>query len=110
MVGADAGGDGEFELLGFGETFGGEVARVEARNAYISCDSLLLLLREERMGLSAVIEVVEENSRGGYDDLGIDQFLVKGGVLALLIRSGHQGMTLLLEPFPNPEFVLSGPE
>lgn len=30
VVGADAGGDGELEVLGFGETFGGEVAGVEA--------------------------------------------------------------------------------
>ena len=30
VVGADTGGDGELELLGFGETFGVEVARVES--------------------------------------------------------------------------------
>lgn len=110
VVGADASGNGEFELLGFGETFGGEVARVEARDAYISCDSLLLLLRDERLESGAVIGVTDENSRGGYDDLRIDQFLIEGGVFALLIGSRHQGMTLLLEPFANPEFVLGGSE
>ena len=30
VVGADAGGDGDFEVLRFGETFGGQVAGVEA--------------------------------------------------------------------------------
>lgn len=30
MVGANTSGDGEFEVLGFGETFGGQVARVKA--------------------------------------------------------------------------------
>lgn len=102
MVGADTGSDGKFEVLGFGETFGGEVAGVEARNSNISRDSCVLR-RDD-------IEVVDKNVRSGYDDFSIDQFLVEGGVLALLIRSRHQGVTLVLEPFANTEFVLSGPE
>lgn len=32
VVGADAGCDGELEVLGFGETFGGKVAGVEAED------------------------------------------------------------------------------
>lgn len=37
MVGADAGGDGEFEVFGLGEAFGGEVAGVEAGIISIGC-------------------------------------------------------------------------
>lgn len=44
--------------------------------------------------------------RGGDDDLGVYQLLVELGVLAVLVGSGHQGVTLILEPFPDPELVL----
>ena len=46
------------------------------------------------------------NIRGGDDDLGIDEMLVEGRVLALLIRGGDQGVALVLQPFANAELVL----
>lgn len=50
------------------------------------------------------------NSRGSDDNLGINQLLVKGRVLPLLIRGGHKGMSLILEPFANTELILGRPE
>lgn len=49
-----------------------------------------------------------ENSRGGDDDLGVDELLVKGRVLALLVGGGDQRVALVLEPFPQAELVLGG--
>jgi hypothetical protein len=46
--------------------------------------------------------------RSSNDDLGINQLLVEGGVLALLVRGGHQGVTLVLEPLADTELILSG--
>lgn len=43
MVGSDAGGHGEFEILGFGKTFGGQVAGVEA---VVSSDQLMSMILE----------------------------------------------------------------
>lgn len=48
--------------------------------------------------------------RGGDDDLGIDKLLVKGRVLALLVRGGHQRVALVLEPLAEAELVLSRAE
>ena len=50
------------------------------------------------------------NIRSRDDDLGVDQLLVKGRVLALLVAGGHQGVALLLEPFPDAKLVLGGAE
>lgn len=46
--------------------------------------------------------------RSGDDDFSVDEFLVESRVLALLVGSGDQGVTLLLEPLPQAELVLSG--
>ena len=47
--------------------------------------------------------------RSGDDDLGINQFLIEFGVLALLIGGSNEGMALVLEPFPYPQFILCRP-
>lgn len=44
--------------------------------------------------------------RGGDDDLGVDQLLVKLGALALLVRGGDEGVALVLEPFADAQLVL----
>jgi hypothetical protein len=46
--------------------------------------------------------------RSGDDDLGVDKLLVELGVLALLVRGGHESVTLVLEPLADAELVLSG--
>ena len=43
---------------------------------------------------------------GGDDDLGVDELLVKGGVLAVLVRGGYEGVALVLEPLADAELVL----
>ena len=50
------------------------------------------------------------NIRGSDDDFGVDEFLVKLGVLALLVGGGDKSVTLVLKPFANTELVLSGTE
>lgn len=49
-----------------------------------------------------------DDLRSGDDDFGINEFLVKLGVLALLVRGGDQSVTLILEPLSDAEFVLGG--
>ncbi len=46
--------------------------------------------------------------RGGDDDLRINQLLVKGAVLAVLVGGGDECVALLLQPFSEPELVLGG--
>ena len=77
VVRADAGRDGELELLGLGEALGRQVSRVEGR---------------------------------GDDDLGVDELLVKGRVLALLARCRHERVALVLEPFADAELVFGRSE
>jgi hypothetical protein len=48
--------------------------------------------------------------RGGDDDLGVDKLLVELGVLTLLVGGGDEGVTLVLEPFADAEFVLCSSE
>jgi hypothetical protein len=47
---------------------------------------------------------------GSDDDLCVDEFLVKSGVLALLVGGGHKGVASILEPLADAELVLSGTE
>jgi hypothetical protein len=47
-------------------------------------------------------------SRCGDDDLCIDQLLIESGSLAFLVRGGHEGVTLVLQPFSNAKLVLGG--
>ena len=44
--------------------------------------------------------------RGCDDDLCVDELLVEGAAIAILIASGYQRVSLLLEPFSNSELVL----
>lgn len=46
--------------------------------------------------------------RSGDDDFGVNELLVKLGVLALLIGGGDESVTLILEPFPDAQLVLGG--
>jgi len=46
----------------------------------------------------------------GDDDFGVNQLLVEGGVLTLLVRGGDQGVALVLEPLANAELILGGTE
>lgn len=46
--------------------------------------------------------------RSGNDDLRVDELLVEGRVLALLVGSGDQSVALVLEPFAQAELVLGG--
>lgn len=48
------------------------------------------------------------HSRSGDDDFGIDELLVEGRVLALLVGGGDQSVALLLEPLAQTELVLGG--
>jgi hypothetical protein len=48
--------------------------------------------------------------RCGNDDLSIDELLVELGVLALLVRGGNEGVTLVLEPLADAKLVLRGTE
>lgn len=47
-------------------------------------------------------------SRGGDDDLSVDELLVELGVLALLVGGGDEGVALVLEPLADAELVLGG--
>ena len=49
-------------------------------------------------------------SRCGDDDLGINQLLIEFGVLPVLVRGGHKGVALVLQPFSNAKLVLRGTE
>ena len=46
------------------------------------------------------------NLRRRDDDFGIDELLVKGRVLALLVVRRHERVTRVFEPLPDPELVL----
>jgi len=49
--------------------------------------------------------MVVVDSRGGDDNLGVYQFLVKIGVCAFLVGGGNQGVTVVFEPFPDSELI-----
>ena len=51
---------------------------------------------------------VVDDERSSDDDLGVNQLLVEGRVLALLVGGSHQGVTSVLEPLANTELILSG--
>ena len=49
-------------------------------------------------------------SRCGDDDLCINKLLVEFGILPVLVRGGHKGVALVLQPFSNAKLVLRGAE
>jgi hypothetical protein len=42
------------------------------------------------------------------DNFRVDKFLVKGGILTLLIGRCHEGMSLVFEPLSNAKLVFGG--
>jgi hypothetical protein len=46
------------------------------------------------------------DERSGDDNLSVNELLVEGRVLALLIRGSNESMSLLLKPFADTELVL----
>jgi hypothetical protein len=47
-------------------------------------------------------------SRRGDDDLCIDKLLIECGIWVVLVRGGHEGVTLVLKPFSKAKLVLGG--
>lgn len=94
VVGADTGGDGDLEVLGFCEAFGGEVTGVEAVFVRVSGQSRCL------------VGTFSASIRSGNDDLGVNEVLVECGVGALLVGGGDELVALLLDPLPQAELVL----
>jgi hypothetical protein len=94
VIRADASCDGDLELLGLGETLSVQVTGVEA----LVCQSTV---RGAKLG---------NILRSGDDDLGVNELLVKGRVLAVLVRCRHQGVALILEPLADAKLILSGAE
>jgi hypothetical protein len=94
--------------LGDGDTTVGGVGGVQVNVVRTDTGSdgklELLSLSETLSGEVAGVE------GSGDDDFSVDEFLVEGGVLALLVGGGHQGVTLVLEPLADTELVLSGTE
>lgn len=91
VVGADAGGDGELEVLGLFEALGGEIAGVEAWGVLVGSGG-----------------GVGGDLRCGDDDLGVNELLVESRVLALFVRGADEGVALRLEPFAEPKLVFGG--
>lgn len=54
--------------------------------------------------------VTERNIRRGYNDLCIDQVLIKGGIGALLVRGGDQFVPFTLKVFADAQLVLGAAE
>ena len=51
---------------------------------------------------------LEGNLRSGDDDLGIDELLVKGRALVVLVGRGHERVARILEPLADAKLVLGG--
>lgn len=51
---------------------------------------------------------MKEDKRSGDDNFGIDKLPVEGGVLALFVGGGDQGVAGILEPLADTELILSG--
>lgn len=98
VVRANTGGDSNLQLLCLGQTLSSQVAGVEAVEQSVS------ITITGRCGFAIGV------LRSGDDDFGINQFLVELGVLALLVRGSHQGVSLIFKPLSNTQLVLSGSE
>lgn len=104
VVGTDTRGYGDFELFGFRESFGCQVAWVEA----VKERRLAGVQSKGRVCVHAVSSArrLGLDSRCGDDNLSVHQLLVEIRILALLVGSGDQGVALILEPFPDAQLVL----
>ena len=93
VVGPNAGGHGDLEVLGLCQALCGEISRVEA---------------EILVSLFAVQPEILLDLRSRNDHLSINELLVELAVLALLVGGGDEGVALLLDPFPETKLVLGG--
>ena len=114
VVRTDTSSDGNLEVLRLGETFGSQVAGVEAAVPFLSANRNYMV-GEGRCGEALLLaEQSGEELRGscglrsGNDDFSVNELLVEFGVLALFVRGGDQGVALLLDPFPQAQLVLGG--
>jgi hypothetical protein len=99
-VGASDLGDSDTTVSGIGGV------QVNVVRANTGSDGKLELLGLGQT-LSGQVTGVEGS---GDDDFSVDELLVEGGVLALLVGGGHQGVTLVLKPLADAKLVLSGTE
>ena len=90
VVGANAGGDGDLQLLRLCETLSCEVTGVEAG---------------ESVGVDHGVGM---DLRSGNDDFSVYQLLVESGILAFLVGGGYKSVSLILEPFSDAQLVLGG--
>ncbi|KAL2170109.1 hypothetical protein VTG60DRAFT_5204 [Thermothelomyces hinnuleus] len=67
-------------------------------------------MKETKEKSKAKKESSREDARCGDDNLGINQLAVKGRVLAVLVRGGHEGVALVLEPLAQAELILGRPQ
>lgn len=95
VIRANTGSDGNLEVLSLGQTLSGQVTGVEA--VQVSPNSLYF-------------QHVTLNVRSSDDDFSVNKLLVKGRVLALLVRGGDEGVTLGLKPLAQAKLVLGGTE
>jgi hypothetical protein len=72
VIRSNTGGDGDLQVLGFGETLCGQVTRVETEKI-------------GRLAHARGLGWMSRFLRSGNDDLGINQVLVKLGVFTLLV-------------------------
>ena len=82
MVRANAGRDGELQFLGLGEALGAQVTGVEAMREVV-----LVMWEVCKACLGRIRAAWRKSShvRSGNNDLGVNELLVEGGVLAVLV-------------------------
>lgn len=99
MIGTNASGDSELEILGFGQTLGRQVARVESTAVcQLMYATSALALQAKKYGVYV---------RRRDDNFGIYQFLVEGRVIAFFVGGSDECVTLLLQPFAEAKLILS---
>lgn len=126
VVGADAGGDGDLEVLALAQALSGEVTGVEAGVgvSFVCCFVVLFhfvlhLFFFPSWSYSWTSQPLRchwdfmqrrIDLRSGDDDLGVNHLLLENAVLTLLVGGGDEGVALVLEPFADAELVLCGTE
>lgn len=105
MVRADAGRDRNFQVLALLQAVGCEVAGVEA--THVTSQSACRTSNSPLVSRRCPSHHAWYSRSCNYH-LGINHFLLEDAVLPLFVRGGDQRVTLILEPFPDAELVLSG--